>query len=405
MSNSTSRSRRASVLLVGLAVLLGASCSDENPTSPPAGPAATHLRFMLQPADAFVDTWSLEDHALLDEEIGFSRGTGIVVQVEVLDERENRVVSSTDAITISLAANPGSATLYSFTGTTTQHAVDGVAQFALTLDRAGSGYALEASADGLEGAISNAFRVTFPPAANLGFLVQPNSARVDTWSQATHEALGFLAATVVTVSIEILDEMGFRATSATDAVTLALSSDSGGALHSIFGATVNAVDGIAVFELTIDRAGSGYSLTATADGLTGASSDTFAITDETGPTGVHLAFFRQPNNAKVDTWSLEDHALLDESIGILHSTLVYANVEILSAAGQRITSATDAIALALDANPGGGSLYSFGETTLSAVGGVAAFEFTIDESGSGYTVAASGVGLTGATSNGFTIHE
>jgi len=405
MSNITIRNTRARVLLVALAVLLGASCTDENPASPPAGPAATHLRFTLQPIDAFVDTWSPEMHALLDEENGFAWGTKVPVQVEILDANENRVASATDAITLTLAANPGGARLYSFAGTTT-HAVDGVAQFYLTLDQPGSGYALEASTDGLERAISNEFNVTFPPATQLGFLVQPNDARVDTWSQATHEELGFVAATVVTVSIEILDEMGFRVTSATDAVTLALTPrQGGGALHPIFGSTVRAVDGIAVFELTIDQAASGYSLTATADGLTDAVSDGFAVTNDEGPTGVHLAFSRQPNNAKVDPWSIEDHALLDESIGILASTLVHADVEILSAAGQRIRSATDAVTLVLNANPGGASLYSFYDTTLHAVDGIAVFEFTIDELASGYTVAVRADGMAGATSYPFTVFE
>jgi hypothetical protein len=57
-------------------------------------------------------------------------------------------------------------------------------------------------------------------------------------------------------------------------------------------------------------------------------------------------------------------------------------------------------------NPGGGTLYySFQETPHHSNDGVAIFELTINEAGSGYTLVASADGMTGATSLAFTVTE
>src|SRR4029077_585188 len=60
------------------------------------------------------------------------------------------------------------------------------------------------------------------------------------------------------------------------------------------------------------------------------------------------------------------------------------------------------ISVAIGANPGAGALG--GTTKKSATAGVASFNnLTISKPGSGYTLTASAAGLTGATSNAFTI--
>ena len=79
----------------------------------------------------------------------------------VRDAGGNAVTASSASVTLSLASNPGSATL---SGTLTVSAVSGVATFSnLSLNSAASGYTLQATAAGLTGAVSTAFNITAPP--------------------------------------------------------------------------------------------------------------------------------------------------------------------------------------------------------------------------------------------------
>ena len=58
--------------------------------------------------------------------------------------------------------------------------------------------------------------------------------------------------------------------------------------------------------------------------------------------------------------------------------------------------------VAIGTNPGSGTLS--GTATVATVNGVASFaDLSINRSGTGYTLAASATGLTGATSTGFTV--
>src|SRR5207244_3231436 len=76
------------------------------------------------------------------------------------------------------------------------------------------------------------------------------------------------------VQVAVQDAVGNRVPGATDAVTVALS---GGTLGGTV--TVKAAQGIATFaDLRIDRPGSGYTLGASAAGLSGATSTPFAVT-------------------------------------------------------------------------------------------------------------------------------
>src|SRR6266480_3330669 len=77
-------------------------------------------------------------------------------------------------------------------------------------------------------------------------------------------------------------------------------------------------------------------------------------------------------------------------------------VTVQDASGNTVTSATDAVTLALGANPGAGTLS--GTLTVAAVQGIATFNnLRIDRPGSGYTLAASAGGLSGATSAPFAV--
>lgn len=77
-------------------------------------------------------------------------------------------------------------------------------------------------------------------------------------------------------------------------------------------------------------------------------------------------------------------------------------VAIQDASGNTVTSATGAVTVALGANPGGGTLS--GTTTVNPVNGVANFSgLSINKAGIGYTLVASSIALTSATSAAFTI--
>jgi alpha-tubulin suppressor-like RCC1 family protein len=222
------------------ACLIG--CGGEDLTQP----AAATLVFTAQPADATAG------------------GTlAPVVQVAIQDGAGTTVSSATTAVTVALGSNPGSATL---SGTTTVTAVAGVATFGdLALERAGSGYTLVASASGLTGATSVAFAIVPAAPTQLGFVAQPSPAA---GAQAITPA----------VQVAVQDAFGNTVPAATDAVTLALGANpSAGTLGGTVTAT--AAQGIATFaDLRIDRPGGGYTLGASAAGLSGATSTPFAVT-------------------------------------------------------------------------------------------------------------------------------
>ena len=161
------------------------------------------------------------------------------------------VTTATNAVTMAIGTNPSSGTL---AGTLTVNAVAGVATFSnLSINAAGSGYTLAASATGLTGATSSAFNVTAGTASKLAFTVQP-----------TNVVVGAAITPAVTVTIE--DASGNPVTTATNAVTMAIGTNpSSGTLAGTL--TVNAVAGVATFaNLSINAAGSGYTLAASATG-------------------------------------------------------------------------------------------------------------------------------------------
>src|SRR5262249_10278914 len=76
-------------------------------------------------------------------------------------------------------------------------------------------------------------------------------------------------------------------------------------------------------------------------------------------------------------------------------------LEIRDADNNKVSSAS-AVSVAIGSNPGSGTLS--GTATLNAVAGVATFStLSIDKAGTGYTLAASSAGLSGATSSTFNI--
>ena len=182
------------------------------------------------------------------------------------------------------------------------------------------------------------------------------------------------------VAVVAQDAMGNTVTSFDGDVTVAIASNlAGGTLRGML--TRTAVSGVATFsDLSIDRAGAGYTLRAAAAGFT-ATSASFAITPAEARK---LAFTVQPRDAIAGA-------------AITPAVQVTARDDFDNA----VTSFTGSVTLALAANPGGGTLS--GTTTAPAADGVATFpDLRIDRAGDGYTLAASAGPLNG-TSDGFSV--
>lgn len=317
------------------------------------GPA-TQLVFSLQPSSA-------------------TAHTQITPQVEVTarDALGNRATGFTGDVTLAFATNPTGATL---SGTTTVAAVAGVAAFGdLSIDLAGSGYTLAATAAGLSGATSGTLAVTSAPVSSLAFTVQPTTA---------------VAGSSVAPAIQLTahDDTGATVTSFTGTVTLSITAGTGAEGATLTGVTsVAAVGGVATFsDVRLDKAGSGYKLSATVagGGLAGTTSGPFNVI---AAPAARLRFTVQPSTTPA-------------------ATAISPSVQVIArdAFGNPATGFNGNVTVAIGANPAGGILS--GTTTVAAVGGVATFSnLRLDNAGTGYTLSASSAGLTGSTSAAFSI--
>jgi hypothetical protein len=184
------------------------------------------------------------------------------IQATVRDMLGNPVKTFTGNVSVALLTNPSGGVL---SGTATVAAVAGVATFNnLSIDRSGNGYRLVVSSAGLASDTSDAISITGGTATQLLFTVQPSNA-----------AAG--ASITPAVRVTALDALGNIATSFTDIVTLGIGTNPGGGTLS--GTTAIAgVGGVATFTpLSINNAGVGYRLTASAAGVTAATSALFNI--------------------------------------------------------------------------------------------------------------------------------
>jgi len=289
------------------------------------------------------------------------------VKIRALDAFGNVATGFAGQIGIALGANPSGATL---AGTTPVAAASGVATFFdLSLNRAGSGYTLIASATGFASVTSTAFDITPGTATQLAFTVQPSNATAG-------------AAIAPAVQVTALDAAGNPAPSFTGNVTITLGNNPGG---STLGGTttVPAVGGVATFStLTLDKTSNGYWLTATATGLSTATSSSFNIT---AGSATQLVFGPEPGTTVAG-----------------HQTSPAVKVRALDALGNLVPGFTGSVSIALGTNPTGGTLS--GTTPVTAVAGVATFgDLSINKTGTGYTLTASTTGFAPVTSTGFDI--
>ncbi|SET30373.1 S8 family serine peptidase [Stigmatella erecta] len=203
--------------------------------------------------------------------------------------------------------------------------------------------------------------------AGIAFTVQPAT-------------VGAGVSIVPAVKVGLVDQFGNPVTTGTNKITVALGNNPTGATLSGT-LTVTAVNGVATFSnLSLDKVGTGYTLTATAEGLTGATATSAAFAVVAGPAA-KLAFIKQPANGPVGILAPVQVAVQDK----------FGNIN---------TTSTANVTIALDANPAGGTLT--GTTTVAAVAGVATFNnLKITKLGAGYTLAATSGTLTKAVSSPF----
>ena len=172
------------------------------------------------------------------------------VQVAALDSAGRTVTTFTGPITVLLGANPGGDPL----SPQTVNAVNGLATFAnLRIDKAAPGYTLVATANGLPNVPSTAFTIVPGAVTQLVFTVQPSNTRAGAMIQPP-------------VQVTAYDAVGNQATNFTGSVVVAIGHNGGllfpGTLSG--NPSVPAVNGVATFSnLSIDVAGTGYTLTAT----------------------------------------------------------------------------------------------------------------------------------------------
>ena len=210
---------------------------------------------------------------------------------------------------------------------------------------------------------------TIAPGTNsmLAFVQQPQSALAgDTLAP--------------NITVNLLDAFGNIANDSASQVTLAFANNPTGA--TLLGtATVTANAGLATFSgLSIQRAGTGFTLATSSSGAASTNSNAFNITPNAAH---HLVINQQPANT------------------VAGATLASVQASVVDLYGN-IASGVFPISLAINTNPGGGTLGG----TLTVNGSNAPASFTtlnINKTGVGYTLRASSGLLIVADSNPFNI--
>src|SRR5205814_385560 len=279
------------------------------------------------------------------------------VQITGQDGNGNTATGFTGNITVAIVTNPSSGTL---AGTLTHAAVAGAGTFSgLGIDKVGTGYTLTATGAG--STTSAAFNITAGTATQLVFSVQPSTT---------------VAGAAITPDVQVTaqDGSGNTATGFTGNVTVAIGTNpSSGTLSGT--KTVAAVAGVAAVPgLSIDKAGTGDTPTAT-----GAGSTTSTAFNITAGTATQLVFNVQPSTT---------------TAGAAITPAVEVTAQ--DASGNTASGFTGNITVAIGTNPSTGTLS--GTKTVAAVAGVATFSgLSIDKAGTGYTLTATGAGSTTST--------
>lgn len=193
-------------------------------------------------------------------------GTQPTVQIQ--DANGNPVALAGIAVQAAMASNPGGGALSGNTTASTD--ASGLATFSdLGISGPSGNYTIGFS-------VPNRSDISGSPPSNTITLSAGAATRLEFSVQPTSVATGATITPAVQVRIE--DAQGTLVSSATNNVTIALGANPGSA--SLSGTkTVAASGGIATFSnLSLDRPGTGYTLSASASGLSGDVSNAFNVT-------------------------------------------------------------------------------------------------------------------------------
>ncbi|HLL53508.1 MAG TPA: hypothetical protein VK447_08185 [Myxococcaceae bacterium] len=283
------------------------------------------------------------------------------VRVHVKDAYGN-VTVSTPELTVALQ-NANGATLR---GVLTQKALNGLAVFPdLNVDLANEGYALTFTSPGLTPITTGLFKVKPGTARSLVFTTQPQSGS---------------AGTALSATVTARDQRGNVATGFTGPVTLALGNNPGSA--TLGGTlTVNAVSGVANFaNLTVNKVGVGYSMSATS-GTLNAASQAFEVTPAVPAA---LAFATQPGST------------------VAGQAIPASTVQVLDVFGN-VVSTGNGLNIAVSLVNANGAVLQ-GNTNIVSTQGVATLSgLSIEKAGQGYALRAESGTLTSATSSAFAV--
>ncbi|WP_224371991.1 Ig-like domain-containing protein [Hyalangium versicolor] len=312
-----------------------------------AGPA-TRLAFVVQPPTS----------------TGAGQTMTPAVQVEALDAQGNRVTSSTLSVTLAIEPVASGATLG---GTTTKALASGVASFSdLKVQKTGTGYTLRATATGLTDAVSSLFNITAGPVDLSRTLVEV--------SKATVTADGTDSTTITVTSRDSFDNpvsgQAVALTASGTNNTLVPTSGTTGT-NGTFTATLKSIKAEVK---TVSATVNGTAATAQPQ-----------VTFVPGPAA-KLAFVVQP----------------PAQTGAGQTMTPAVQVEVLDAQGNRVTSSTLSVMLALEPAASGATLS--GTTTKAVVSGLVSFsDLSVRKAGTAYTLRATATGLTDAVSTPFNI--
>jgi hypothetical protein len=203
---------------------------------------------------------------------GTPAGSPFAIQpvVTVNDMYGNTSPGATVEVSLSLIAITPESYEAVLSGVTKIKAVSGVARFTgLSVDKIGT-YVLMATSGSLGSAYSNTFDITPGAGVKLFFNTQPLTAAAGSPLTVMPPAIAVL----------VQDAYGNTTNDSSTEVTLTITPGTGSSGAVLSGVTkLKASNGVASFEgLTINKVGTGYTLTATASGLTSAVSAPFDIT-------------------------------------------------------------------------------------------------------------------------------
>ncbi len=291
--------------------------------------------------------------------------------VEARDNFGHTDTTFSGSVSVAIAANPGGGTL---AGTTPVSAVGGVITYTnLSINKVGVGYTLSASGGGLIAGTSGVFNITPAAASQLVFVASPSNSTA---------GVAFPTQPVV----EARDPFGNLDTNFTGVVTVTIKSGTGAAGATLSGTrVVAAVGGVVTYSgLSIDKAGSGYQLTASRGGLTPGDSNTFNIT---AAAATQLVFTTSPSNSQVLV-AFPTQPVVEARDNFGNLDLTFSGV----------------VSLTIQTGTGTAGATLGGTTSLNAVNGVAGYSgLNINRAGAGYRLVAASGSLAAALSAAFDI--